>query len=501
MTNRRWQDIDIRWLAVLASLAVSLYTLLLPDIPNDDAYVYMRTAEIYLAEGLAAALEHYSWPAYPVLIAEISRLGLSTLNSALLINALFFALLVYAFISIVQELDNRRSIAMLAAITILLYPELNEFRYMVIRDVGFWALGLLAIWQYLQFTADPRSRHAAGFTLALILATLFRVEAIAWLALMPLALFLDSRFDRQKALSLFLRFGLITWGSLILVLMLCLLAGFNPIMLGLNFLSVYLPFIESTFNPDPATTTELGRLLFGEHGAAFSAEYMSAVIMTGLLVILVMTIFYGISGAYFWLLAYGAWKHYWNMSHPGVRALFCFAAINFLILFVFLYFTRFLSSRYAIPLCLIVVTQLPFVILRILDYGNQINRGKLVQRLLLLFFVFCAFDAYISFGRSKDYLQDSVDYVMVHRSGDEGLLTNNHNIAWHSGMIDAYDEVPRLLTARQLLDSEAGDYLVLEMIHEIELLLQTEEVAAGLEFVTAFPSESEQRVAIYRRLP
>jgi hypothetical protein len=80
-------------------------------------------------------------------------------------------------------------------------------------------------------------------------------------------------------------------------------------------------------------------------------------------------------------------------------------------------------------------------------------------------------------------------------------LTNNHNIAWQSGMIDAYDEVPRLLTARQLLDSEAGDFLALEMIHEIEQLLQMEEVAAGLEFVTAFPSESEQRVAIYRRLP
>ncbi len=292
-----------------------------------------------------------------------------------------------------------------------------------------------------------------------------------------------------------------TYGSLLLVLLLCLLAGFNPIALGLNFLSVYLPFIENTFNPDPSTTTELGRLLFGEYGAAFSAEYMSAVIMTGLLAILAMTIFYGISGAYFWMLAYGAWKRYWYTAHPGVRSLLCFAAINFLVLFVFLYVTRFLSSRYAIPLCLIAVTQLPFVISRILDSAKQNNSGKLAQRLLLLFFVFCAFDAYISFGRSKDYLQDSVDYVLVHRSAGEGLLTNNHNIAYLSGLIADYDEVPRLLTSRQLLDTAAGDFLALEMIHEIEQLLLADEVRAGLEFVTAFPSESEQRVAIYRRSP
>lgn len=500
MISDKWQQIDIRWLAVLASLLVSAYTLLLPEIPNDDAYVYIRTAQIYLSDGLGAAIEHYNWPGYSVLIAQVSRLGIPLIQSALIINALFFALLVYSFISIVRVIDSSRPIVILAALTILLYPELNEFRYMVIRDVGFWSLGLFAVWQYLKYTADPRPGYAMLFTGALILATAFRVEATVYLAVMPLAIFLDGRYDRGRSLALFLKLGLVTYGSLVLVLILCLLAGFNPVALGLEYLSVYVPFIENTFNPNPADTAELGRLLFGEHGAAFSQEYMTAVIMTGLVAILAMTILYGISGAYFWLLVYGGWKRYWRFDHSSVVPLLCFAAINFLILFVFLYFTRFLSSRYAIPLGLIAVTQVPFVVARILEASRGTNSARLVRNFLVLFFVFCAFDAYVSFGRSKDYLQDSVDYVAVHRNAGEAVLTNNHTIAYRSSLVDNYDEVPRLLSAEQLLDTEAGDYLVLEMIYDIRQVLTNPQVRQGLEFVTAFPNEREQQIAIYRRI-
>lgn len=491
---------DIRWLAVAASLLVSVYTLLLPEVPNDDAYVYIRTAEIYLANGLGAAIEHYTWAGYSVVVAELSRTGIPLLQSALIVNALFFALLVYSFISIVAFLDSSRRILALAALTILLYPELNEFRYMVIRDVGFWSLGLFAVWQFLRYRNDPDFKPALLFTAALIAATVFRVEAVVYLAIMPLTLLLDRRNRQVEQIGNFWRLAAVAYGSLLAVLLVFIVSGVNPISLGIEFLSVYRPIIENTFNPNPADTAELGRLLFGDHGAAFSGDYMTAVIMTGLLVILAMTIFSGISGAYFWVLAYGAVKRYWNFSRPQSNSLLAFAAINVAILVVFLYVTRFLSSRYAIPLCLILVTQLPFVVARTLDAASELKSAKLLRNFVILFFVFCAFDAYISFGRSKAYLQDSVDYVSAHIQPGQDIWTNNHSIAFSSGRVIEYDEVPRIFSSDQINAAAPGDFIVLEMIYDVRQLLNQDDVRARLEFVTAFPNEREQAVAIYRRV-
>lgn len=500
MTTTRLQDIDVRWLAVAASLLISIYTLLVPGIPNDDAYVYARTAELYLQQGLGAALEHYTWAGYSILIAIISKLGLSVITSALLLNAAFFALLVYSFISIVGFLDASRRTAVLAAIAILVYPELNEYRTLVIRDVGAWAFSLFAVWQLLLFSTRQRLTHGIAFTIALLAAILFRVEAVLYLALMPLVLLIDPRHAGPKCWQLFLRLGSVAYGCLLLLLIVALTMGVNLLALGVDFLSVYQPIVKNTLFPDPADTAELGRLLFGEHGAAFSQDYMTAVIMTGLLVILGMTIFYGISGAYFWLLVYGACKRYWNFNYRECGALLAYAAIHALILVVFLYFTRFLSSRYAIPLCLVLATQVPIVTARILDAAQSASKGEWIRRFMILFFIFCAFDAYVTFGRSKDYLQDAADYVAVHAAGDQGVFTNNHTIAYNSGRIEAYDEVPRIIDSNQLRAVAVGDFVVLEMIYAVQQLLDDEDNGELLEFVTAFPSERDQKVAIFRRV-
>jgi hypothetical protein len=496
-----WQQIDVRWLGVAGSILVSFYVLLLPEIPNDDAYVYLRTAQLYLDEGFGAALAHYSWPAYSILTAELSRLGVPLLTAALLINVAFYALLVYSFIAIVQLLDDSRRLALLAAATILLYPELNEFRTMVLRDVGYWALSLFAIWQLLRYAREQQLAQAVAFTAAMLLATAFRLEAVVYLALLPLALLWQARNSAaQQHWAAFYRLTGLVYGLLLGGLILLALSGSNLLALAGQVLSTYRPFLDSLISPDPVATAELGRLLFGEHAAAFSNEYLSVVIMTGLLAILVMTLIYGISGAYFWLLVYGAWQRYWATDRQGTAVLATYALINALILICFLYLTRFLTSRYAIPLGLMAATQVPFVVNRILLALQGKPRQTLVRNLLVLFFVFCFFDAYVSFGRSKAYLDDAVDYVNVHASPQQALVTNNHTIAFTSGRVTAYDEVPRLLPASAITEARPGDYFALEMITEVRQLVRRDDLAPLLEFVTAFPTEREQRVAIYRRV-
>ena len=174
MTTYANKLIDIRISAVVVSLLISLITILFPDTPNDDAYVYIKTAEIFLAEGPLAAFKNYAWASYSILTAFFSQLGFSLFTAAFVINALFYALLVHSFLSIVKLIDDSRQVMLLAALCILLYPQLNEYRYLVIRDVGFWALSLFSLWQLLLYDMNRAIVHAITFSLALMIAATFR---------------------------------------------------------------------------------------------------------------------------------------------------------------------------------------------------------------------------------------------------------------------------------------------------------------------------------------
>ena len=109
--NVAWRHWDIRYLAVIASLLLSGFSALNASLPNDDAYTYLRTAEIFLNDGVTAAISHYTWAGYPILIGITSMLGLSLLQAAYTLNAVFYGLLVFSYISIIQQIDKSRLVA------------------------------------------------------------------------------------------------------------------------------------------------------------------------------------------------------------------------------------------------------------------------------------------------------------------------------------------------------------------------------------------------------
>ena len=500
MNSALWQRYDTRLLAALASLVLSGFTILFAELPNDDAYVYIRTAEIFLNDGVSAAFNHYGWAGYSILIGLVSLTGLSLFNAAYLINAALFALLVYAFVAIVSRLDNSPRITLLAAATVLLYPELNEFRHFIIRDIGFWAFSIFGLLQFMKFREQPGSDTALAFIVCLLCATVFRAEAILYLILVPLALLVDFSITQAQRRAQFWQLGRLVYGAGLFVCLVLLLFDVNIFAQVVDFFSVYLPFIQGTFDPTPAETAELGRLLFGEYAATFSQDYMNGVIAAGLLVILFMTIFYGISGPYFCVLAFGACKRTWQFDKNKWLPLVTFALINIFILLVFLYITRYLSSRYAMLLCMLIVMQMPFVVAGLLDKAKHSKWRQPGRALLVLFAVYCVFDAHISFGRSKDYLLDAASYTQAQLGANNTVLTNNHTIAFFSGEVTDYDEVERIVTAEQIRQLQAGDLLVVEMISEVVALLSDSQIQRLLEPQAAFPSNSEQRVAILQRI-
>lgn len=500
MSAKNWQQWDIRLFAVLASLSLSVFAMAFASLPNDDAYTYIRTAEIFLEQGVSAAISHYTWAGYPILIGLVSLTGLSLFTSAYVLNALFFAILAYAFTGIVRCLDDSSRIAWLAALTVLAYPELNEYRDMVVRDVGFWAMLLLALWRFMVFVDTRQFSHSAFFVLAMIGAMLFRAEAVVYLVAIPFALFLQSNRSGQQNRRDFLKLAGFLCSAAVLGFLVLLAAGINLFSLILDLLGIYQPFLVSLFNPDEAVTAARATAIFGEYAGVFSRDYVSAVIAVGLSVVLVMTLFYTIGGPFFWLLAFGVMRKHIRWDKDKMAPILAVMLANLFILIVFLYITRFLTGRYALVFGLMTATLVPFLIANIIERNQGGKWGQFSTYFLVLFFFYCLIDSYISFGRSKDWLLDAASYVEVQSELDTQVLTNNHTIAYFSGRVENYDVILRELEAQNILDVPPGTIVALELYYEMTLLVEHESVKPYLQLLQQFPSAEQPQIAIYRRV-
>ena len=500
MSSTNWQQWDIRLLTVLASLALSGFAVAFASLPNDDAYTYIRTAEIFLEQGVGAAISHYTWAGYPILIALVSLLGLSLFTSAYVLNAIFFAILAYAFISILRHLDDSNRIAWLAALTVLAYPELNEYRDMVLRDAGFWAMLLLALWRFMVFVDTRQFSHSVFFVLAMIGAMLFRAEAVIYLVAIPFALFLQSDRNTQQNRQDFLKLaGFICCVGALGFLML-LAAGINLFSLIFELLRIYQPFLISRFNPDEAITAAQATAIFGEYAGIFSRDYVSAVVAVGLSVVLVMTLFYTIGGPFFWLLAFGLMRKHIRWHRAKVAPILAVSLANLFILVVFLYTTKFLTGRYALVFGLMAATLVPFLISSIIERNRGGKWEKFVSYFLILFFFYCLIDSYVSFGKSKDWLLDAAGYVELQAESETQVLTNNHTIAYFSRQVENYDDIIRELEAQNILDAAPGTIIALEMYFEMSLLVEQESVKSSLQLLQQFPNAGKPKMSIYRRV-
>ena len=494
-----WKKLDIRYTAVIASLLLSSFSTLTASLPNDDAYTYIRTAEIFLDDGVSAAISHYTWAGYPILIGAASMFGLSLLEAAYALNAIFYSMLVFSYISIVQRIDNARIIALLGAITVLAYPELNEYRDMIIRDTGYWSLSLFAIWRFILFSDSRQFSELVTFVIAMFTAALFRAEALVYVLAIPLVLLLDTKLPAsQNRLDVLKVIGF-TVTLLSSVILIALIVGINiPIML-IKLVSVYEPFLIGLFNPSDAILATQANTIFGPFSQLIPPDYLHAAVLLGLPAVLITSLFFTIGGPYFWLLSFGALRGMLQFEVEQVRPLLSVALVNLFIAVGFLYLTKFFTGRYAMMLGIMVSMMVP-ILLKSMLARFRISEGmRAVHILLILLVSYCMIDAYVSFGRPKDWLVDSAVFAKIATPKEARILTNNHTIAYLSERVSEYDRVSRELQEVDIKTVPPGTLIVLELTSEIRQLVNHEEIQAQLKLLATFPNSLEPRAVIYER--
>ncbi len=171
--------------AALASLLLSAWAVWQNPYINQDGVHYLRAAA-----GDPAALTWIGhWAFYPRLIGVLAALtGLDLYWAAHLLDALLDLIAVLALLRLIERLPGHRGLLIWGALLILALPYFNDNRAQIIRDHGYWAFSLLALGAWLRLLGDFHWRPLIAWTLWMGLATLFRVEGLAFLLLMPLSL-------------------------------------------------------------------------------------------------------------------------------------------------------------------------------------------------------------------------------------------------------------------------------------------------------------------------
>jgi hypothetical protein len=150
-------------------------------------------------------------------------------------------------------------------------------------------------------------------------------------------------------------------------------------------------------------------------------------------------------------------------------------------------------------MCILLVLFVPGVVLNILENAKASGR-KSVPYIIAIFFSYCAIDSYFSFGESKSYVKDTIEWIAENTEGSAGLVTNNHAVAYFSGKVDDYDLVKRNLSEEEILSSEIGDTIVAELTFEMKSLLDNKTIAEKLNLLAYFPSAGTRRIAVFKRV-
>ena len=487
--------------AMFLSCIFSAFVILQNPLLNDDAYGYLHAAEAFNVNGARAVLEAYNWPHYSILIALVDRvLPGSLLVAAHTFNTALYALLTWVFIELVGELRDTRRAERFAAACILGFPLINEMRYFLIRDIGFWAFALLSLVLLLRYRRNGELHLALGWCCALCAAAVFRLEALLLLVLAPLSLlFQGSELTPGQGLRRLAHLCGVTAAASAFVALVSALASLNLIELIAYAYRYYLPRLAEFFPLLTRSATDVGAALFTPENFPGSDNTLVAflIVLFGDLLALLLNLVGALSVPVVVLTLGYHWK-YGPLPLPkgGSRILFTYVGVTVVTLLVFLSIMHFLTQRYATLLALLVMSLVPLMLDDLYTRATQQGQGKQFRAIFGAFYFYFMVDSLFSFGYSHQHIEDSIDWAREELPAGARMQTNNFAIAYHSGRVTNYDKTVREIGS-VVATSAPGDYLLLEVDHDTPASLM--DTYSQLTSVTSFANERGDQVRVYLR--
>lgn len=428
-------------LALLTSLMLSWWINCHLDVINPDAICYLLSAQQMATSGLHAAMHtcgQASWPFYSALIFCLEKYThLSYMHAAFVWNAIFSAFSVLFFMLIVKELGGSARVITLAGIVILASHQFNSVREYIIRDHGYWACYLASCYYLIRFLKRPQWAWACLWSVSLIVATLFRIEGIIFLGLVPILTSFAPGFSVAQRMRHFCLLNIVSallfLSALAWVL---LMPHVQPIQLGRiaelknelqngwqtlisNYQHVRDVFATQILREDAIRDASSIVLVW------FSSWYVIYILSSMSVLYLCCTFF--------------AWIYHQRLRQntPAIFnthtiiVLLIYLIINIAITTMFLAQRMFLSKRYVLALGLMCMLWVPFVI----DYFMQYNANKKRSVRLIGFailFAATAVSGIVHFGPSKSYIYQAGKWLAQNVPANASLYTNDPQLNFYS---------------------------------------------------------------------
>jgi hypothetical protein len=416
MSNR--ENLPVYLGAALASLLLSVWQIIGVAQINHDAVYYLQAIQ-----GDADSIRQIgNWLLYSKLIQAIHLIvGVEPEHAAWLLNILLDTVLVLAFIRLIEVLGGNRRTLIWAAVLVLSLPYLNDNRAEIIRDHGYWAFSLVAMIFFLRLFRNFSWRSLLAWNLAMLVATLFRVEGAVFIVFMPFALLLNTNLPwqqriRHTRLALLPVIGIT--GMIALAIMFS--SGFqNRLVDALaksgNILSVFTEIV-------PGKAHLLARGVIPQ----FSQSTAEATIYLGVIYSILKDLVSSLSWLYFGILVLRRWFPAPGLPQHARPVIGFYAAISFLILFLHGAQHFIMVSRYTVSLALMLLVIVVFS-LNELQRRTQEKPGFKPRIAVVGFCIMLLFaDSLINSSKPKVYILDAAQWAQKNLPDQAKVLTDYH---------------------------------------------------------------------------
>lgn len=410
----------LRILTAAISLVLSVLAIAFDDIINADGILYVQLAKAFIESGLAGTSELYNWPFLSIISASFSKLtSLSHLNSLFWVNTLFFVILTDSLLLIANKLLTTHRQTIIASILILCFYSLNEYRNFVIRDIGYWALSLAGLYQFIRFFESSQIKNLLAWQALTIIAVLFRIEGILLLLFMP-ALLLFASIHRNKFLTILLANIWLFLGSVCLLIVLSFQQEhFIDSFSKLDEISRYINIDNRITALNQASSLIDSNII--RHVAQDDGLGM-IILVSGFVVITLLEVLVGLSIGYLLLAVIAAKTSTFTPKAPR-DVLLLALAIQLVILLTFGLTQFFITTRYCLLACMLLLL---LIIPKLCSYIEQsyTGRHKISLAFILLVLIFSVGDAF-HHTTSKKYIVEAANWTASNINEGHSVYTNS----------------------------------------------------------------------------
>jgi hypothetical protein len=449
------------WGAAIAALLALWMIFQSRGIINNDGILYIEAAKQFANHEWRTGFALYNWPLYPLIIALAhSVTGLEFQTSAHAISIIFFALTGAGITVLVREFGGDRRVMMAAILLLCSSPYLvRSLLPMVIRDHGFLTLHIWSLIFFLRFYRDNTLKYAIGWGGTAIIATLFRIEGIIYLALLPLIILTSNTLPWIKRFELMLKAQ-----ALPLALGIFMLALLISSPLSLNDLGR----LKDPISLAKTMLFQLSQGLSGKaeiYGNHVLGPFLDDFSLAGLMATLILVTVIKSAGSAGWLqFAFAAFcaklpENQLPASRPVLKWLYF---LGLAIAIVILLSVFVLSTRYLLPLATLILVAGAFGLKALF----QTIENKWIQNGLIAIIVLQVAATLWPFHSSNHYEIEASEWIKDHIAPDKNIYFDEGRLRYYALNNSSdrtkkpWTEVQRVLDSNEL---KRFDYVIVHV--------------------------------------